>query len=213
MTDKKYQYFKKYSQKSLDSYEFKATLLDFFASDSESSKKLNDLDWDKWFYTPGFPIEKPKFDTSLADGCFALADHWEKLNIGTSSSWEPKQADLDGWTAKQSVVFLEKVQSFKKALSPELVEKMGTTYSFATSQNVEVVSRYLTIGLTAKTQSVYKPTTELLGRVGRMKFVRPLYRGLKGCDEKLAKETFEKNREFYHPICRAMVEKDLYGSS
>ncbi|KAF2152011.1 leukotriene A-4 hydrolase [Myriangium duriaei CBS 260.36] len=204
-------YFRKFERKSLDSYDFKATLLDFFASDSEASKKLNDLDWDKWFYSPGFPVEKPNYDTSLADKCYALANSWETLNTGSSSSWEPKKSDLDGWMANQSVVFLEKVQTFDKPLSSELVEKMGSTYAFATSQNVELVSRYFVIGLKAKAESVYKPTAELLGRVGRMKFVRPLYRGLKTCDEKLAKETFQKNKDFYHPICRAMVEKDLYG--
>jgi len=42
-----------------------------------------------------------------------------------------------------------------------------------------------------------------------MKFVRPLYRKLNKVDRKLALETFEKNRDFYHPICRDMVEKDL----
>jgi len=56
---------------------------------------------------------------------------------------------------------------------------------------------------------VYQPTAELLGKVGRMKFVRVLYRGLVKVDRKLALETFEKNRDFYHPICRGMVEKDL----
>lgn len=42
-----------------------------------------------------------------------------------------------------------------------------------------------------------------------MKFVRPLYRALVKVDRPLAEKTFEKNREFYHPICRGMVEKDL----
>jgi len=50
---------------------------------------------------------------------------------------------------------------------------------------------------------------ELLGQVGRMKFVRPLFKGLNQGDRELAIKTFEKNREFYHPICRQMVEKDL----
>jgi leukotriene-A4 hydrolase len=49
----------------------------------------------------------------------------------------------------------------------------------------------------------------LLGHVGRMKFVRPLFRELNKVDRPLALETFERHREFYHPICRAMVEKDL----
>jgi leukotriene-A4 hydrolase len=30
-------------------------------------------------------------------------------------------------------------------------------------------------------------------------------------DAPLARETFEKNKDFYHPICRNMVEKMLEG--
>jgi len=44
-----------------------------------------------------------------------------------------------------------------------------------------------------------------------MKFVRPMYRLLNEADRELAVKTFEKNRDFYHPICRQMVEKDLFG--
>lgn len=74
---------------------------------------------------------------------------------------------------------------------------------------MELLSRYFEIGLEAKDETVYHPTAELLGKVGRMKFVRPLYRGLVKVDRKLAEQTFEKNRDFYHPICRGLVEKDL----
>lgn len=58
-----------------------------------------------------------------------------------------------------------------------------------------------------------RPTADLLGTVGRMKFVRPLYRALMKVDRKLAEETFEKNRNFYHPICRGMVEKDFQADA
>jgi leukotriene-A4 hydrolase len=86
---------------------------------------------------------------------------------------------------------------------------MGKAYSLAKSRNVELSSRYFGIGLTAKDETVYHPAADLLARVGRMKFVRPLYRKLNKVDRKLALETFEKNKDFYHPICRAQVEKDL----
>lgn len=69
-------YFTKWSRKSLDSFEFKATLLDFFASDKEASEALACVDWDTWFYSPGLP-PKPQFDTSMVDKCYALADKWE----------------------------------------------------------------------------------------------------------------------------------------
>ena len=86
---------------------------------------------------------------------------------------------------------------------------MGAAYSLTNTRNVELSSRYFGIGLTAKDESVYQPAADLLGNVGRMKFVRPLYRKLVEVDRELAVATFEKNKDFYHPICRAQVEKDL----
>lgn len=202
-------YFTVFKNKSLDSYEFKSTLLDFFKHDAEASKKLNDLDWDEWFYKPGFP-PKPDFDTTLVKACLDLADGWQALNEGTSG-FQPSPKDIESFAAQQSYVFLERIQTLPKPLTPRLVETMGEAYGYGKSQNVELVSRFYVVGLQARAKSVYQAAADLAGRVGRMKFVRPLYRGLLKCDEKLARETFEKNRSFYHPICRAMVEKILEG--
>jgi leukotriene-A4 hydrolase len=69
-------YFTTWSRKSLDSYDFKATLLEFFSSDKDASAALAKVDWDTWFYKPGLP-PKPEFDTSMVDKCYALADKWE----------------------------------------------------------------------------------------------------------------------------------------
>ncbi|GAB7340063.1 hypothetical protein MBLNU457_6559t2 [Dothideomycetes sp. NU457] len=205
-------YFTSFKEKSLDSYDFKATLLDFFSKDSTASKQLQSIDWDSWFYKPGFP-PKPNFDTSMVDECYALAEKWEALNNGANASWSPSKSDLKDWMANQTVVFLETVQTWEKPLKSELVEKMGSAYGFAESHNVELVSRYFGVGLKSKTRSIYEPTADLLGRVGRMKFVRPLYRGLKECDEAFARKTFQEHKDSYHPICRTMVEKDLYGDN
>ncbi|KAL2221446.1 leukotriene A-4 hydrolase [Thermoascus aurantiacus ATCC 26904] len=200
-------YFTTFKGKSLDSYEFKAAVLDFFSSDAEASKLLNDLDWDKWFYSPGLP-PKPDFDTSLVDVVYELARKWQTL---PESGFTPKESDIKGLMANQIVVFLEQILLFEKPLTPDQSRLMGEVYGFAKSENVEVANLYLQVGLKAGDRSVIEPTTELLGRIGRMKFVRPLYRGLQKFDRAIAIETFEKNKDFYHPICRAMVEKDLFG--
>ncbi|RFU32301.1 hypothetical protein B7463_g4019, partial [Scytalidium lignicola] len=195
-------YFTVWKKKSLDSFEFKTTLLDFFASDKEASKALESVDWDTWFHKPGFP-PKPKFDTSMVDGCYALAEKWQ------SNDYKPSPSDIDGWTANQIVVFLEAVQLFKDPLPASQSKLMGQTYKLIGTRNVELSSRYFRVGLAARDESVYEPTSELLSQVGRMKFVRPLYRGLVQADRELALKTFGKNKDFYHPICRTMVEKDL----
>jgi leukotriene-A4 hydrolase len=61
----------------------------------------------------------------------------------------------------------------------------------------------------SKDASAYPGVAELLSEVGRMKFVRPLFKSLVKVNRDLAVATFQKNRDFYHPICRQMVEKDL----
>jgi len=202
-------YFTTFKHKSVDSYEFKATLLEFFAPDSEASKKLNDLDWDSAFYKPGFP-KKPDFDTSFADACLELAKKWEGLNAG-KSEFTPSSKDIADFTAQQSYVFLESIQGLSSPLKPELVKTMGSEYSYASSKNVELVSRFYVVALKAEAKAFYKDAAALAGRVGRMKFVRPLFKELLKVDPELARRQFEESKEFYHPICRGMVEKMLEG--
>lgn len=88
-------------------------------------------------------------------------------------------------------------------------QNLGKIYGLAESKNVELKTAYFQIAMRAKDTSAYPAVAELLGEVGRMKFVRPLYRSLSKVDYDLAAKTFEKNRDFYHPICRQLVEKDL----
>jgi leukotriene-A4 hydrolase len=123
--------------------------------------------------------------------------------------YKPSPQDIEGLTATQLVVFLETIQFFETPLTPAQSRLLGSTYSLTNTQNVELSSRYFGIGLAAKDEGVYQLTADLLGTVGRMKFVRPLYRALAACDRKLAEETFEKNKTFYHPICRGRVVKDF----
>ena len=200
-------YFTRFARKSLDSYDFKSCLLAFFKSDSITSAALGEVDFDFWFYSPGLP-PKPAFDTSLVDICYDLAAKWENAD---AKGFQPKPEDIKGWSANQIVVFLDRVQDFSPSLSTRKSQAMAAAYGFVKSGNVEVKARYFQIGLKAKDESLYKSSAELLGKVGRMKFVRPLFKELNIADRALALETFEKNRDFYHPICRGLVEKDLFG--
>jgi leukotriene-A4 hydrolase len=169
------------------------------------------LDWDTWFYKPGYP-PKPAYDDSMVVQCYELAEKWKQHSSSSGSDFKPDPSDISSWSANQSVVFLERLQSFPNPpISVDDAALLGSTYGYATSENVELVSRFYGVGLMARAKSVYEPTADLLSRVGRMKFVRPLYRLLEECDRDYAIKVFEKNRDFYHPICRGMVERDLYG--
>jgi leukotriene-A4 hydrolase len=197
-------YFTKWTNKSLDSYEFKDTFLEFFSTPEYDSlkDKIATIDWEARFYDTGLP-PKPDFDTSLVDVCYGLAEKWKSVDF------TPSAADTESWTGNQKLVFLNAVQDFAEPLTVAQSQVLGETYGFLDSQNVELKSAYYHIALRAKDKATFTGVADLLGQVGRMKFVRPLFRSLNKVDRPLALETFDKNRDFYHPICRQMVEKDL----
>ena len=208
-------YFTVWKGKSLDSYDFKTTLLDFFSSNSPVADKLKQIDWDSWFYKPGYPIWKPTFDTSLVDAPLALAAEWEKFTTtpdGQDPSFGPVWTDVSDFSANQIVVFLEKVLLFEKPLPPQHAMYMGYIYGVKDNKNVEISSRFYQIEMLSGDTNIIPFVKEMLARVGRMKFVRPLYRGLVRMgkvDEAIA--AFERNKDFYHPICRQMIVKEIFG--
>jgi leukotriene-A4 hydrolase len=86
---------------------------------------------------------------------------------------------------------------------------MDSCYSFSSSRNAEIISRFFIIAMKGRWEHIYIQVAKFLASVGRMKFVRPGYRGLNEVDRDLAVKTFRQHEEFYHPICRAMIKKDL----
>ncbi|KAK8124565.1 Leucine aminopeptidase 2 [Apiospora kogelbergensis] len=197
-------YFKTWAQKSLDSFEFKATFLDYFNQHGtdEIKQKVAQIPWEDRFYKPGLP-PKPDFDTSYVDSCMALAEKWK------SSDYKPDLKDVESFTSNQTLVFLQAVQDFSPCLSVERAQLLGSTYNISSSKNVELKTAYYGIALRAGDREAFPGICELLGSVGRMKFVRPLYRQLVKLDRALAVETFEKNKDFYPSTTKGQLAKDL----
>ncbi|KAJ6443294.1 leukotriene A4 hydrolase [Purpureocillium lavendulum] len=196
-------YFTKWSGKSLDSFEFRDTFMDFFngLGDEELKKKVATVDWDAKLYTPGLPT-KPDFDTSLVTQCYDLAKKWG------DASFQPSAKDVESFSSNQKLVFLDQVEQHA-SLSAERAQLLGKVYDFISSKNAEIKTSYYIVALKANDPTCVYGAAELLGTVGRMKYVRPLFRALNKVNRQLALETFAKNRDFYHPICRGMVQKDL----
>jgi len=185
-----------------------------------SSQKdlLDTIDWNTWLFKSGLP-PKPQFDTTLVDQCYSLADKWiSAISEGGNITDKFSAADIAGFSANQNSAFLDKLVSYegvngfswKSENGKKAIEAMGKMYSkYETSQNAEVIFRWFRLLLTANIEESYQRLADWLGLVGRMKFVRPSYTMLNKVDRDLALKTFEKFEMIYHPICRAMVKKDL----
>ncbi|OVF11148.1 putative leukotriene A(4) hydrolase [Clavispora lusitaniae] len=209
-------YFKTFRYKSLDTYQFLDTLYAFFA---DKKKELDSIDWDTWLYKPGMPPIKPAFDTTLVDQCYSLADKWFNA-VSKSSSTNLhsvfKPSDIVDFTSNQSVVFLDTITSYNKlpdfkwANHVDALKAMSEIYAaYSTSSNAEVLFRWFVVQVGGHNTSYYDKLGQWLGTVGRMKFVRPGYVLLNAVDHDLAIKYFTKFEATYHPICKAMVRKDL----
>ncbi|CUM63110.1 uncharacterized protein PRCAT00000677001 [Priceomyces carsonii] len=208
-------YFKRFKNKSLDTYQFLDLLYEFF---SDKKKELDSIDWKAWIFNPGMPPVKPNFDTSLADQCYSLADKWYKEITENNDDYKKyfDKKDITCFSANQSVVFLDSLISFEKIGTftwkshKSALEALNEIYTdYSKSSNCEVLSRWLILQVTGENQHFYKRLGEFLGTVGRMKFVRPGYVLLNKVDHELAIHYFKQFESRYHPICRSMVKKDL----
>lgn len=140
----------------------------------DAAGSLSTVDWDTWFYAPGYP-PKPKFDTSLVDIVYDLGRKWQKFTTDPSSEFKPSEFDVKGLSANQILVFLEQILQLEKPLTPEQSQLMGKLYGFAASQNMEVSNLYCQVALKAGDRDIIDPVVDLVGKIGRMKLVRPLY--------------------------------------
>ncbi|GEQ67711.1 hypothetical protein JCM33374_g1376 [Metschnikowia sp. JCM 33374] len=207
-------YFTKFKFKSLDTYQFLDTLYEYF---DDQKAKLDQIDWQAWLYEPGMPPVEPGFDTSMVDQCYKLADEWFKaVNEGADLHAQFKASDIESFTANQSVVFLETLDSYNKRDNfkwknhPAAIKALSEIYqSYTESSNAEVLFRWFVVQVRGQNTDFYDKLGQWLGSVGRMKFVRPGYVLLREVDRDLAIKYFEQYESTYHPICQAMVRKDL----
>ncbi|KAJ3045376.1 putative leukotriene A-4 hydrolase (LTA-4 hydrolase) (Leukotriene A(4) hydrolase) [Rhizophlyctis rosea] len=199
----------KFSHKSITTSDFKDFLYEYFKNhDPAKLQKLEAVDWDAWFHKPGMPIVDNQFDQTLARACEDLANKWDAARDAHPTPWP--RADFEKFITKQKIVFLEKLL-LKKPFPHRVLETLDASYELSKIKNAEIRFRWQWLCLNAEYENIFPQVVEFVTSVGRMKFVRPLFRQLNKCKNgsELAKKTFLEHRAFYHPICAGMVAKDL----
>lgn len=177
------------------------------------------FDWDAWLYAPGMPPAANEYDASLAAAADALAVRWHTADVlgvgGVQWPAEGGGGDIDGWSSDQVVAFLTKLSELRSMtpLHATTTRLMAGLYGFDAATNCEVKSEWLRLCLAAGDCAAVGPAVEFLGRVGRMKYLRPLYRTMAKSKSQAirdaAQRAFGEFSQRYHPIARKMVASDL----
>ncbi|KAJ7116299.1 hypothetical protein C8R44DRAFT_832437 [Mycena epipterygia] len=209
--------------KSITTQQWKAHLYEYYTKNGgpEKIKLLDSIDWNAWFYGEGLKLPvKMEYDDSLAQEAYALANRWDaSRSVAEVSGLDFKKSDLDTFSSTQIVVFLERLQDFP-ALPCSHITHLGTLYAVSSTANAEIRLRFYNLALSPPTSAAavqFAPEAikwivgdDGSGVIkGRMKFCRPIFRGVFQVDEGLAKEVWAVKKDGFHPIARKLIDKDL----
>ena len=205
-------YFDTFKLRTVTSVEFKSCFLEFFKAD-----KVATVDWDTWLYSPGLPPSVNTYDTTLAEASYALALKWHTSDVmGVGSTSGPPDAspsDIQGWPSDQITSFLDKLSEYRSLtpLNKRVSSHMAKIYGFYETRNSEIKLSFFRLAISAEDDEVLPHVESWLKEVGRMKYLRPIYRSLfrSKMGRDLALKTFAASKDSYHPIASKMVSADL----
>ena len=157
------------------------------------------------------PDYKPEFDRSLVLACWKLADKWLLYDQGQLLDSDFSPEDLTDLSAPQVQEFLSYLLQ-KTVLKAATVQRMNEVYQLSDSLNCEILFRFFRLGLRSKWEPSVDRTLGFLQTMGRLKFVRPLYRDLGKWEDKkkLAIDFFTKNKHLLMSMVADGVLKDLH---
>ncbi len=195
--------FDQFIRSYIDTFGFTSISTEEFESFLESTlpgvqQKINAK---KWIQGPGIPKNSPTFKSDELTTTQALAKGW-------SQGSRPTKEDTDNWSAELWQIYL---QGLPKKLDIDECEWLETTFDLSDTKNVEILSSWLTIAATSSYEPAFKRIDTFLGSMGRMKFLKPLYKALynnKNTKDQ-ARTIFTKHAESYHPIAKAGLEQLL----
>ncbi|KAI6230996.1 Leuk-A4-hydro-C domain-containing protein [Aphelenchoides besseyi] len=198
-------YIKKYRRQSIVTDDWIDFLKSFFV---DKKQVLDNVDFDSWLHKPGVPPNKPKYDQSLVAECIQLAERWSSADLESLGKEDAEQ--FRKMSTSEKVKVLDTIEA-GPPLSHDKVALLGKAYGLNESGNAEIVSAFIFIGLKAQWQPMIPKALEFVTAVGRMKYLRPIYKKLFNWPEsrELAVQTFEKNRPFMHPITVHTVKAQL----
>ena len=192
-------YFKTYAFKPMTTSRFTNYLRDeLIKSDSALNSKLR---IDQWIYGTGLPDNVPVIKSDAFKKVDAQIDAWKS---GTAAI----KLDTKNWLAHQWLHF---VRNLPSKLSYSKMHELDQVFGFSNSGNSEIAFAWLVHVIENKYTPGYSRLEIFLKKIGRRKFVEPLYTRLSKTPEGLnmARKIYEKARPGYHAITYLAVDKVL----
>jgi leukotriene-A4 hydrolase len=190
-------YIEKFSFTSITTADFESFL------DAELPGLAEKINSKKWIHEAGLPDNAPVFSS---DRLVML----ENLGKGWSDGTRPDVTAAADWSPEDWQIFL---QSLPRTMPLDDCAWLNENFDLNSQGNAEILCNWLVIAASSGYEPAFATIGAFLGRVGRMKYLKPLYTALFANEgtQDLAREIFASNSGSYHPIARGGLERILAG--
>lgn len=194
-----------------DAYAFKAaTTADFrnFLTKNLTAKNpeaVSEAELDEWFYGQGLPSTLVPPVSKAFDKVEAMQAEW------LSGADAASAITADAWTTQEWLHF---INALPDDINAGRLKELDFAFDLTSSANAEIAFAWYQTAIKANYSLAMPAIESFLGRVGRGKFIYPLYKSLtENGDRALAERAFEKSRPLYHPIAQRRVEEILQAGN
>jgi aminopeptidase N len=155
----------------------------------------------RWLYDTGMPGNAPVFRSPALEALTSLAAAWH-------GGARPTPEQVARWSPNETLVYLQRLPRELDAASCAWLDE---NLKLTPRGNYEILVEWLTIASGSDYEPVFPRLREVLVRVGRMKYLRPLYTALgkHSRTRTLAREIFAAAAPGYHGLSRRAVESVL----
>jgi len=195
--------FLRFIREYMDAFRFTSITTEQFCGFVESKlpSALAAVEAHAYLDKPGLPETAPEFRSVQLDTLTVLAESW--LEGG-----RPSERQIASWKPSELQVYLQKLP---RKLSPKDCAWLDEHFKLMGRGNHEILVEWLTLAAAADYEPAFPRLREVLMRVGRMKYLRPLYGALSTSPRTraLAKEIFAAASPGYHGLSRRVVASVL----
>lgn len=189
------QYFKEFTFKGMDTEKFIKYTTRQLQLSPEVVAAMN-----TWIYQPGLPATCPK---PVSEKFQAI----EKQVSGfLSGSIKVTDLPVKTWTTHEWLHF---IRTLPENLDNSKAEALNGLFNLSTSGNAEIRFAWLMQCIQRQDVSILDHADDFLGKVGRRKFVLPLYRAMSRRESMKARaiDMYKKHRNGYHAVTRQSVDE------
>ena len=165
--------------------------------DAELERKLM---LDEWVYGTGLPANAARpSPTAFAEVDAAAAQYASTRSV-----------DPEHWAAWTTAERLRLLAKLPKELSREELDALDAQLGLSQSGNNEILFAWLELALSNRYEPAVPLAEQFLARVGRRKFVLPLFETLMGegeWGEPIARRIYAKTRASYHSVTQGSVDE------